>query len=102
MFKLFRKKNYSTKKEFKVLIIDENASEITDVLGISSQRKNELVDICKIADNKHRKLSNIIEDVYKNCKHENEIAYATLLIGRLHDRNEGSIGSALIKLLGDL
>lgn len=94
MFKLFRKKNYSTKKEFKLLIIDDSSQDLSVVLGITTERRDHLASLCKEAI-KLEKLSQSIDLVFRECKHENEVAYATLLLGRLHERDNDRSSSLL-------
>jgi len=93
MLKLFRKKNYNT-KEFKLLIIDDNSRELTVVLGITDDRRDQLASLCKEAI-KLEKLSQSLDLVFSECKHENEIAYATLLLGRLHEKETDRDGALL-------
>lgn len=100
MFKLFRKKNYNTNKVFKLSIIDENALQLHDVLGINDKRKREIGDLVEKAT-ALPKLHMTIQKVYEGCYHENEIAYATLLIGRYHDKGKNEI-SMFMKILENL
>jgi len=85
MFKLFKRKKYNTNGVFTVLIIDDKATDLCTTLGITDKRRDELADICREAI-KLNKLSESLIKVYSQCKHENEIAYSTLLIGRLHEQ----------------
>lgn len=96
MFKLFRKKNYNTNKVFKLSIIDDNSTDLTVVLGITEDRRDHLASLCKEAI-KLDKLSQSLDLVYSECKHENEIAYSSLLLGRLHER-ENDRGVSLLRL----
>lgn len=96
---LFRKKNYNTNKVFKLSVIDDNGLELVDALGITKERKKELIAIVDEADKKPR-LHMVLEQVYSQCKHENEIAYTTLLIGRYHERNEKR-NKMLMKMLDE-
>jgi hypothetical protein len=94
MFKLFRKKNYSTNKVFKLSIITDNSTDLSIVLGITDARRDQLASFCR-EGLKLEKLSQSIDFVYSECKHENEIAYATLLIGRLHEKDRDRDGALL-------
>lgn len=97
MFKnLFRKKNYNTSKVFKLLIINDESTDLSVVLGITDDRKDQLATLCREAI-KLDKLSQSLDLVYSECKHENEIAYSTLLLGRLHER-ESDRGASLLRL----
>ena len=94
MFKLFRKKNYNTNKVFKLSIIDDNSTDLSVVLGITEDRRDQLASLCKEAI-KLDKLSQSLDLVYSECKHENEIAYSSLLLGRLHERDRDTSSSLL-------
>jgi hypothetical protein len=92
--KLFRKKNYNTNKVFKLLIINDESTDLSVVLGITTDRRDTLANLCREAI-KLEKLSASLNLVYSECKHENEIAYATLLLGRLHERSNTESNSLL-------
>jgi hypothetical protein len=96
MFKLFRKKNYSTSKVFKLSIINDESTDLSVVLGITEDRRDQLASLCREAI-KLEKLSQSIDLVFGECKHENEVAYSTLLLGRLHEK-ETDRGGALLRL----
>lgn len=96
MFKLFRKKNYNTNKVFKLSIIDDDSTDLSVVLGITEDRKDHLATLCREAI-KLDKLSQALDLVYLECKHENEIAYTSLLLGRLHEI-ENNRNTSLLKL----
>jgi len=96
MFKLFRKKNYNTSKVFKLSIINDESRDLSVVLGITEGRRDQLASLCKEAI-KLEKLSQSIDLVFGECKHENEIAYATLLLGRLHEKDQDT-GASLMRL----
>jgi hypothetical protein len=92
--KLFRKKNYNTSKVFKLSIINDESTNLSEVLGITDDRRDQLASLCREAI-KLEKLSQSLDLVYSECKHENEIAYATLLLGRLHERETDRSASLL-------
>ena len=94
MFKLFRKKNYNTNKVFKLSIVDDNSTDLSITLGITNDRRDQLASLCKEAI-KLDKLSQSLDLVYSECKHENEIAYSSLLLGRLHERDRDTSSSLL-------
>lgn len=97
MFKnLFRKKNYNTSKVFKLSIINDETTNLSEVLGITDDRRDQLAALCREAI-KLDKLSQSLDLVYSECKHENEIAYSTLLLGRLHERDNDR-GTSLLRL----
>lgn len=96
MFKLFRKKNYNTNKVFKLSIINDETTNLSEVLGITDDRRDQLATLCREAI-KLDKLSQSLDLVYSECKHENEIAYSTLLLGRLHERDNDR-GASLLRL----
>ena len=96
MFRLFRKKNYNTSRVFKLSIINDESTDLSVVLGITEGRRDQLASLCKEAI-KLEKLSQSIDLVYSECKHENEVAYASLLLGRLHERDQNT-SSSLMRL----
>jgi hypothetical protein len=98
--KLFRKKNYNTNRVFKLSIINDESTDLSVVLGITEDRRDQLASLCREAI-KLEKLSQSIDLVFGECKHDNEVAYTTLLLGRLHEK-ETDRGSALLRLFESL
>jgi len=81
-------------------IINDESTDLSVVLGITDGRRDQLASLCKEAI-KLEKLSQSIDLVFSECKHENEVAYTTLLLGRLHER-ETDRGGTLLRLFESL
>jgi hypothetical protein len=81
-------------------IINDESTDLSVVLGITEDRRDQLASLCREAI-KLEKLSQSIDLVFGECKHDNEVAYTTLLLGRLHEK-ETDRGSALLRLFESL
>jgi hypothetical protein len=86
--KLFKrkKKSYNTDKQYKLLIIDDSKELMHEILGISEERAEELINICIKAYDDHDQLHACLEDVISKCKHTNEVVMATMIMQRVIDR----------------
>ena len=73
--KLFKKKTYG-QSNHKLLVIDDNASQIHD----------ELLDICIHAYHKNRQLHECLVEIVDHCKHTNEVVFATMIMTRVIDK----------------
>jgi hypothetical protein len=81
--KLFKKK----KKTYnKLLIIDDSKELIHEILGISDERAEELLNICLKAYDNNTHVHTCLEDVVSECKHTNEVVMATLMMQKVIDR----------------
>ncbi len=80
--KLFKrkKKGYNTDSKYKLLIINDEAELIHDILGVNEVRANEMVDICLKLYDKHDKLHLCLEELVSHCVHTNEIVYGTMIM----------------------
>jgi len=91
VFNLLRKKKkYSGKQEFKLLIIDDESSELTTSLGITEKRVDEIVEICRKSYKEANKLTEAIAATLLKMNHINEATYALLILSRLHERQESN------------
>jgi len=86
--KLFKKKKktYNTDHNYKLLIIDDSKELIHEILGISDERAEELLNICLKAYDNNTHVHTCLEDVVSECKHTNEVVMATLMMQKVIDR----------------
>lgn len=95
-----KKKTYSGKQEFNLLIIDEESGELTTSLGITQERVDEIVEICKKSYKDSNKLTEAIEKTLKKMNHINEATYAILMLARLHEREESNPILSMLRSFG--
>ena len=81
-----KKKKTYTQSEYKLLIIDDTADQIHSVLGITEERADELLDACINAYHKNGKLHNCLCDIVDECKHTNEVVFATMIMHRVIEK----------------
>jgi hypothetical protein len=96
---LRRKKKYSGNQTFKLLIIDDESGELTVSLGITQERVDEIVDICKKSYKDANKLTEAVEATLLKMNHINEATYAILMLGRLHEREDSNPFLSFLKNL---
>jgi hypothetical protein len=74
-----KKKSYNTDCNYKLLIIDDKAEHFHTILGISEERASEITKICYDGYKGHDCLHATLEAVVSECKHINEVVFATLV-----------------------
>ena len=74
-----KKKSYNTNCDYKLLIIDEKAEHFHTILGITEKRADEIAKICYDGYKGHDYLHATLEAVVSECKHTNEVVFATLV-----------------------
>lgn len=97
-----RKKKYKSNNSFDLLIINDNASTLQESLGISKERFDDIVDVCKSNFNKYDKTSEILLYTIKQMKHINEVTYAVMLISRYNEVNRQKNDNPLFSFLRNL
>jgi energy-converting hydrogenase A subunit M len=92
MFNLFKKKKkentYVPSDKLKLRIINDNADDLAEALGINVERLIDIIDIgldC-LQSESHFELA--LEKGISKVNHINEVVYLTLIMGRAHQRNE--------------
>jgi hypothetical protein len=99
--KLFnRKKKLTDSTELKVRIIDESTTDLWTTFGITDQRRDEIVDICKEAYKLHDIKSHSYVYIVDKCKHVNEVVTATIVFERMCEGPSEHPLVGLMKLFG--
>jgi len=65
-----------------VVSINETSKNLAETLGITEERWDYLVDICKKKATAHENISTVFELCSKECKHANELVMIGFLVGR--------------------
>ena len=66
----------------RVIIIDDESSNIGKVLGISDEREDQLQDIVKAAfEGDDTTITDNLAEISKHCKHANELAFCSFHLG---------------------
>lgn len=87
--RIFKKKNsYPTNQKFELLIIDEKSREVTTTLGIHPDRKDEIFDILVAAYKESPDLCTAAQKALRHMNHINEVAYAMMMIQKIHSRQD--------------
>jgi hypothetical protein len=100
MFKK-KKKSYNTDCNYNLLIIDDTQEHLHEILGISEERSEDITKIALRAYNDNNTLHTCLVDVIKECKHTNEVVFATLITHRVIERekSKGSLEDFIKALL---
>ena len=97
--KLFsRKKNYPKNDKFEVLIIGEDKSDFQEMLGITDERKNELM---KIAFNSYRDqelFTSSCKLAVAECTHINEVVFVMSILCKAREFD----GNPLARILSSI
>lgn len=83
-----KKKSYNKENSYKLLIIDEHAEFLHETLGITEERASELTTVAFKAYEKHDRMYLCLEDIVSNCKHTNEIVFATMLVDKIEQQQK--------------
>jgi hypothetical protein len=98
--KLFGKKKLVDSPKLKVCIIDDTTTDLWTTLGITPERRDELVDICEQAYHQFDGKSKCYEYIVDQCKHVNEVITTTIVFERMCEGPSNHPLSGLIKLFG--
>jgi hypothetical protein len=81
-----KKKSYPQNDKFKLCIVDENATYMHEILGITEERAEYLTRICLEAYDRHRTMHDCVAYTLDQCKHVNEVVFVNVVIYRIIDR----------------
>jgi hypothetical protein len=76
--------------EPKLLIIDDTADLMHEILGISDKRAHELLMAADKAYNDHDKLHLCIEELVAICVHTNEVVFTTMVLQKIIDQKNAT------------
>ena len=95
--KLFkRKKKLQPSPALKVCIIDDSTSDLWVTLGITDERRDEIVQFCKDAYNNHETKTDSYAEIVDQCNHVNEVITSCIIFERICDINNNPL-SGLMK-----
>ena len=77
--------------DYNLYIINEQANELHEKLGITEKRADELVDICVHAYHKNFQLHECLEEVVSQCNHINEVVFATMIFNKVIEKYNSNI-----------
>jgi hypothetical protein len=84
--KLFnRNKNYSKNNKFEVLIIGENETDFQEMLGITDERREELMKIAFDTYKSEELFTSTCKLAVANCTHINEVVFMMSLLCRIRE-----------------
>jgi hypothetical protein len=84
--KLFkRKKTLKPSPALKVCIIDDTTSDLWVTLGITDERRDQIVQLCKDAFDNHETKTGSYVEIVDKCKHVNEVITACIIFERVCD-----------------
>jgi hypothetical protein len=72
--------------EPKLLIIQDEADLMHDILGITDKRANELFMAADKAYNDHDKLHLCLKELVAICVHTNEVVFVTMVLQKIIDQ----------------
>ena len=98
--KLFkRKKGLKPSAELKLCIVDDSTSDLWITLGITSERRDEIIAICDRAYHNNQVKTDCYKEIVDQCNHINEVIPACIIFERMCDVNNNSL-AGLIQILG--
>lgn len=77
--------------DLKLCIINEESDDFYEVLGITKERKEELLALCKKEYKTRNDLSETLANIVDNCNHVNEIVICVILIERLRETSNNPL-----------
>jgi hypothetical protein len=72
------------KNKYHVFKVELGADNITTALGISEERGDKLLAMCKETFHNKTDVVDVLEEVSKECLHANELAYCTWVVAKHH------------------
>lgn len=90
----------STQKSFSLAIVDEESSVLTDALGITQERAEELFVKVRKAFMVSDKITKAAALVTPDCRHENELLFCYHAIAKLQSDLNNPL-SVLEKMFGE-
>jgi hypothetical protein len=92
MFNLFKKKKkentYIPNQKYKLLIINDDSTNLADALGITDDILYEIIEIGLNALKSESDFALALEKAIEQINHMNEATYLILVMGRAHHRSE--------------
>ena len=85
----------------RVILVDDESTKITEVLGITPEREKELDDLIKEKFEQEDTITDTMSEISKYLKHANELAYCMFHIGAHIGRSkamEGGVHGLLERL----
>ena len=90
--KLFkRKKKLKPSTALKVCIIDDTTSDLWVTLGITDERRDEIIAFTKKAYNDHDTKTDCYATIVDQCYHVNEIITACIIFERLSEIHDNPL-----------
>lgn len=71
--------------KFKLAIVDENAEQVYEILGITEERAAKLSKIVEREYEENDLLHVTLEKIVDECTHTNEIVFATLILTKVQE-----------------
>jgi hypothetical protein len=94
--KLFnKKKTYPKNNKFEVLIIGEDKSDFQDMLGITDERKDELMKLAFKTYKQEDLFSTSCKIAVAECNHINEVVFMMSLLCKLKELNTNPLSAIL-------
>jgi undecaprenyl pyrophosphate synthase len=99
--KLFkRKKTLKSSPALKICIIDDTTSDLWVTLGITDERRDEIIKLCKNAYVNHDTKTGSYEEIVDKCRHINEVVTACIIFERYCEMHNNPI-AGLMKMFSN-
>jgi hypothetical protein len=86
------------KIDYQILIINDDADDLANSLGITDDRSSEIGKICFKSYKETSCLSKTLVEISSKINHQNELVFATMIIGKLHHMSNNPILDILSSL----
>lgn len=87
-----KKKSYPQDIKYQLLIIDEKAELFHEIIGVSEERAQYLLEVCLTSYKEYQQLHSALEAIVNECSHTNEIVFSTMMFQKIVDRENAKDG----------
>lgn len=97
-----KKETYNKNEKFTLCIIDDQSSDLYQILGITDERAQELEKVCFDAFSNYSQKTQVYGRIFNECKHINEVTLAVEILQSIVNKHKiQQLGSLFGKILGN-
>lgn len=80
---------YENDSIFNVELFDTASDNVHEVLGISEERSDEIVELARKAYKDETYFTDTLKALVEQMNHINEVIFAVLIVGKVHGKGKG-------------
>lgn len=96
--KLFKNNQLKPSNALKIAIINDNTEELYEAFGITDERRDVLIKLCKKTYNESDRMSESFEKIVDDCKHVNEVVVCCIIFERMIAQRSFDMSGLLSKM----